>query len=137
MTTERRRAPRRKITSIEKIGRWGQLTYNHKLECGHIDARKRAATSDEIACMWCLRAEEQAVELKKLTAPPVQSVFYDDNLAEEETRIEKTRAAIAARIGVPMEAVDVAAEDMNGVLVIRSAVVYLSARDVNRISGDT
>jgi hypothetical protein len=67
----------------------------------------------------------------------VQSVFYDDNLAEEETRIEKTRAAIAARIGVPMEAVDIAAEDMGGVLVIRSAVVYLSARDVNRIAGDT
>ena len=36
-----------------------------------------------------------------------------------------------------MEAVDIAAEDVNGVLVIRSAVVYLSARDVNRISGDT
>jgi hypothetical protein len=86
--------------------------------------------------MWCLRAEEQAAELKKLTAPPIQSVFYDDNLAEEETRIEKTRAAIAARIGVPMEAVDVAAEDVNGVLVIRSAVVYLSARDIGRLAGE-
>lgn len=137
MTTERRRAPRKKIVSIEKIGRWGELTYNHKLECGHIDARKRAASSGEIACLWCLRAEEQAIELKKFTAPPVQSVFYDDNLAEEETRIEKTRAAIAARIGIPMEAVDVATEDINGVLVIRSAVVYLSARDINRISGVT
>lgn len=137
MTTERRRAPRRKITSIEKIGRWGQLSYHHKLSCGHVDIRKRAATSDEIACMWCLRAEEKEVELKKLTTPPVQSVFYDDNLAAEETRIEKTRAAIAARIGVPMEAVDIASEDVGGLLVIRSAVVYLSARDINRISGDT
>jgi len=137
MTTERRRAPRKKITSIEKVGRWGQVVYNHKLSCGHIDSRKRAATSDEIACMWCLRAEEKDAEIKKLSAPPVQSVFYDDNLAAEETRIEKTRAALAARIGVPMEAVDVAAEDVNGLLVIRSAVLYLSARDINRITGET
>lgn len=84
-----------------------------------------------------MRAEEKEVELKKLTTPPVQSVFYDDNLAAEETRIEKTRAAIAARMGVPMEAVDIASEDVGGLLVIRSAVVYLSARDINRISGDT
>jgi hypothetical protein len=87
--------------------------------------------------MWCLRAEEKDAEIKKLSAPPVQSVFYDDNLAAEETRIEKTRAALAARIGVPMEAVDVAAEDVNGLLVIRSAVLYLSARDINRITGET
>lgn len=137
MTTERRRAPRRKIVSIEKIGRWGQLTYNHTLSCGHVDVRKRAASSDEIACMWCLRAEEKEVEIKQLAPPPAQSVFYEDNLAEEETRIEKTRAAIAARIGVPMEAIDIAAEDVGGTLVIRSAVVYLSARDVSRISGGT
>lgn len=137
MTTERRRAPRRKIVSIEKTGRWGQLVYNHKLSCGHIDTRKRAASSDEIACMWCLRAEEKETELKALSLPPIKSVFYEDNLAEEETRIEKTRAAIAARIGVPMEAVDIAAEDIAGTLVIRSAVVYLSARDIGRISGET
>jgi hypothetical protein len=85
--------------------------------------------------MWCLRAEEQDVEIKKMSAPLVQNVFYDDNLAAEETRIEKTRAAIAARIGVPMEAVDISSEDVAGLLVIRSAVVYLSARDIVRIAG--
>jgi hypothetical protein len=35
-----------------------------------------------------------------------------------------------------MEAVDVASEDINGQLVIRSAVVYLSSRDVIRIAGE-
>lgn len=137
MTTERRKAPRRKIKSIEKIGKWGQVSYNHNLVCGHVDIRKRAATSDEIACMWCLRAEEKEAELKKLTSPPVsQSFLHDDNLAAEETKIEKVRATISARIGVPMEAVDVAAEDVNGQLVIRSAVVYLSPRDISRITGE-
>lgn len=134
MTTERRRAPRRKIVSVEKTGRWGQLSYVHNLACGHNDVRKRAATTDEIACMWCLRAEEKDKELKKLTAPAVQSVFYDDNLADQEIRIEKTRAALASRIGVPMEAVDISAEDISGELVIRSAIVYLSAKDVARIA---
>ena len=86
--------------------------------------------------MWCLRAKEKQAELKSFTAPPPLNVFYDDDLAEQETRIEKTRAAIASRIGVPMEAVDVASEDINGQLVIRSAVVYLSSRDVIRIAGE-
>jgi hypothetical protein len=136
MTTERRKAPRRAIVSIEKIGAWGQLTYQHKLSCGHIDVRKRKAASSDIACMWCLRAKEKQVELKSFTAPSPMNVFYEDDLAEQETRIEKTRAAIASRIGVPMEAVDVASEDINGQLVIRSAVVYLSSRDVIRIAGE-
>jgi len=136
MTTERRKAPRRAIVSIEKIGAWGHLTYQHKLSCGHIDVRKRKASSSDIACMWCLRAKEKQVELKSFTAPSSMNVFYEDDLAEQETRIEKTRAAIASRIGVPMEAVDVASEDINGQLVIRSAVVYLSSRDVIRIAGE-
>lgn len=134
MTTERRRAPRRKVVGIEKTGRWGNYVYSHELSCGHKDVRKRAATSSEIACMWCLRAEEKNIELKRLSAPPAQNVFYDDNLADEEIKIEKTRAALAAKIGVPMEAVDISAEDVAGALVIRSAIVYLSARDVARIA---
>lgn len=135
MTTERRRAPRRKIDSIEKRGSWGNYSYEHKLSCGHVDIRKRASSTDWIACPWCLRADEKDKELKKLSAPPkVQSVFYDDNLADQEIRIEKTRASIASRIGVPMEAVDVATEDISGELIIRSAIVYLSARDVARIA---
>jgi hypothetical protein len=34
-----------------------------------------------------------------------------------------------------MEAVDISSEDVAGLLVIRSAVVYLSARDIVRIAG--
>lgn len=136
MTTERRRAPRRRVVSIEKTGRWGNVVYSHTLSCGHKDVRKRAASSSEISCIWCLRAEERDKEIKALASPLKSNVFYDDNLADEEIKIEKTRAALAAKLGVPMEAIDISVEDSAGSLFIRSAIIYLSARDVARITDD-
>lgn len=131
MTTEHRKAPRRKITSIEKTGGWGNVSYVHHLSCGHAESRKRAATTGEIACVWCLRAEQKNEEIKALVRiaplPPVEP-----SLADEEVKIEKTRAAISIRFGVPLDAVDISVEDVAGNLQIRSATIYLSAQDVAR-----
>lgn len=135
MTTEHRRAPRRKIERIDKSGSWGKVEYRHHLSCGHIETRKRAAPTDEIACAWCLRAEQKDKEIKSLVGakPPIlltaESEFVDDEIA-----IEKARATIAARFGIPVDAVDVASEDFNGRLVIRSATIYLSALDVDKLT---
>ena len=134
MTTEKRRAPKQTVLSIEKTGRWGQYVYSHTLTCGHKDVRKRAATSTEIACIWCLRANEKDKELKQMSSSVPEVFFIDENLAEQETKIEKIRASIASKIGVPMEAIDISTEDVLGVLVIRSAMIYLSAKDVSRIA---
>jgi hypothetical protein len=135
MTTERRRAPRRKIVRIEKIGKWGSVTYHHHLSCGHMESRKREAPSDEIACPWCLRAEEKDKEIKSLTRAPIVLAF-EDALADEEIKIERTRAALASKFGVPQDAVDVNSEDVMGTLVIRSATIYLSAQDVARATNN-
>jgi len=131
MTTERRRSPRRKIIRIEKIGKWGDVTYHHHLSCGHMESRKRASPTNEIACPWCLKAEEKDKELRAMTRNPVVLAF-DDALADEEIKIERARAAVASRFGVPQDAVDIKSEDVLGLLVIRSATVYLSAQDVAR-----
>jgi hypothetical protein len=131
MTTDRRRSPRRKILRIEKIGKWGSVTYHHHLSCGHMESRKRASTTSEIACPWCLKAEEKDKEIKALTRNPVL-LNLDDTLADEEIKIEKARAAVASKFGVPQDAVDIKSEDVMGSLVIRSATIYLSAQDVAR-----
>lgn len=133
MTTDRRRSPRRKIVRIEKVGKWGSVVYHHHLSCGHLETRKRASSTGEIACPWCLKAEEKDKELKALTRNPTVLAF-DDALADEEIKIERARAAIASRFGVPQDAVDIKSEDVFGSLVIRSATVYLSAQDVARAS---
>ncbi len=132
MTTERRRSPRRKITEIKRVGAWGDVSYHHVLSCGHTEIRKRASSTNELACAWCLRAEQKDSEIRALTRfRPIKT--EDEALADDEVKIERARAALAARFAVPVDAVDVLSEDISGQLIIRSATIFLSAQDVTRL----
>lgn len=132
MTTERRRSPRRKISEIKRVGAWGDVSYHHILACGHTEVRKRAASTSELACAWCLRAEQKDGEIRALTRfRPART--EDEALADDEVKIERTRATLAARFSIPIDAVDILSEDISGQLIIRSATIFLSARDVTRL----
>ena len=133
MTTERRKSPRRKITQVDKTGSWGNVSYHHHLSCGHIEIRKRPAATDQIACPWCLRAEEKNEEFKKFKKPSIFSIT-ENNIIDDEIRIERSRAAIASNFGVPIDAVDVSVEDLSGQLIIMGATIYLSSEDVDKIN---
>jgi len=133
MTTEHRRSPRRKVLNIEKTGPWGKVVYVHHLECGHTERRKRAATTPELACAWCLRAREKDKEIKSLSAIPLVA-DAEPNLADEEIRVEKLRSLIAARFSVPSDAVDISVEYVSGSLVVRHGLVYLSPNDLARLA---
>lgn len=137
MTTEYRRAPRRRVVNIERVGRWGKLEYLHTLDCGHTESRKRAARTEDIACAWCLRTETRDQDIRSLTggqATPL--IAYEDgpSLADEETRMEKVKSTLAARLGIPVDAVGLVVEDVAGALVVKNCVVYLSAADVTRLT---
>jgi len=133
MTTDHRKAPRKKILSVTKTGSWGNITYRHELSCGHVETRKRAATTEDIACAWCFRARQKNVEMKALIRGPF--ILTDEpDLSLEEMRLDKTRAALSSRFGIPLDAVDVIAEDINGKLIIKNAVIYLSAFDVEKLT---
>jgi len=133
MTTDHRRAPRREIIEISKTGRWGHFVYLHRLSCGHVESRKRAATTKVLACAWCLRASEKDTELKALANTKIPR-YYESTLIDEELHIEQTRASIAAKFNISQDAVDIKAQDIDGQLVIRSATIYLSSIDVARLS---
>lgn len=133
MTTDHRKAPRRKILTVTKTGSWGNVTYRHELSCGHIETRKRAATSEDIACAWCFRTRQKNSEMKALVRGPF-SLVEEPDLSLEEMRIDKTKAALSTRFNVPLDAVDVVAEDINGKLVIKNAVIYLSPLDVEKLT---
>ncbi len=120
------------MTKIERAGQWGKVIYRHYLSCGHIEERKRAASTEELACTWCPKAEKKDEEMKALTRPS-ELTYYDLNFADDELKIEKSRSIIAQRFGVPLDAVDITVGDNTGSLVIRSATIYLSAQDVVRI----
>ncbi|MFM9052455.1 MAG: hypothetical protein ACKOKF_09120 [Bacteroidota bacterium] len=133
MTTERRKAPRRQISRIDKVGSWGNVLYHHHLECGHVEIRKRTAPAPQIACAWCLRANEKDKEIKRLIRPADISIS-ENNIVDDEIKIEQARAAIASRFAVPLDAVDISSEDYAGQLIIRGATIYLSPEDVDRIN---
>ena len=48
--------------------------------------------------------------------------------------IERARAALARELSIPPDAIDIVAVDAGGNLEIQSALVFLSADDVNRIT---
>jgi hypothetical protein len=107
----------------------------HKLACGHVESRPRAATTESLACAWCLRAEEKDVEIKALSAPSTSFIAKEEqSISLFELEIEKMRAAIASRFSVPIDAIDINVGDENGQLVIKSALVFLSPADVARLA---
>jgi len=137
MTTEHRKAPRRRVERIERVGAWGQVKYHHHLKCGHVEVRPRASKAPVIACAWCLKVAAKEIELVAATSakPRVSAIDYDEELRKNEIEVAQLRAALAKALGVPNEAVDVVvAEEESKQLVVQSAVIFLTAADALRIT---
>lgn len=131
----RRQAPKCKVNEIRRVGSWGNVRYEHVLECGHSEYKPRASRADKLACMWCVKAIEKEEEMKLLAAPP-PSIFVeyeDDNSASSEIHLGRVRASLSSVMKVPLEAIEIVASQNRGVLEIRAAYVFLSAGDISRI----
>jgi len=87
-----------------------------------------------LACAWCFRAAEKNAEMSALRAGAnLVYVDFDARSANEEILISKSKAALAARFAIPLDAVDIAVSDVNGNLVIKYASIFLSAQDIDRL----
>jgi hypothetical protein len=132
-------APQKKIVSIDKQGGWGDVSYYHKLECGHIEVRKRASTAPKIACTWCVLGEEKGKELRALTLvqPPTLEEVWDfyDSTINEEVDIAQLRAGLSSAIGCPQDSVEVVAEVVeNNVLKVMYVNIFLDLETAKRIA---
>ena len=134
-STEHRRAPRKAVVEIRKTGSWGNIVYHHVLECGHIEKKPRASSSPKLACVWCLRAEQAEKHLEVLSLPAPRAFVTDEDSASAESLIMSAQATIASRLGVNSDAVDIVLHDVNGLLEIKYATVFLSANEVRKIAG--
>lgn len=132
MTTEHRKAPRRKIIGINRVGSWGSVVYEHKLECGHTERRPRAATSETLACAWCLRSQAKELEIRSLQAP---AKTVDLDIPHTEVEIARVKAKLSHTLGVTLEQVEVSVVDKFGEQKISGAVVFLSESDVRKLIG--
>jgi len=133
---ERRQAPKQKILSINRVGAWGKVRYEHKLDCGHSEILPRASSAKRIACTWCVKAQEKEEELRQLVSPQKNSsqiLDMDEFMSQDEIEVNRTRASIAAMLQIPVDAVSIVSTDVGGRLVIKSAYIFLSSGDIGRI----
>jgi hypothetical protein len=131
VTTEHRKSPRKKVISVKKVGAWGNVSYEHLLSCGHVEARPRKASTKALACAWCFKSVNMGKQMMQLGS----SVSYmEEDSSSEESNINSIRASIAAKFNVSLESVDVISTFENQELKIQYATVFLSSLDVGRIT---
>jgi hypothetical protein len=135
MEYNRKKAPQQRILEVIKSGEWSKVQYIHKLECGHIEIRKRAASTDRISCLGCVRAEEAQNILTELVrptivSPPLEDIWTDDiaeDIAHTEQEIGFLRAGIANYLEISAEAVDVVMEQTDEGIELSYVVVFIDA----------
>jgi hypothetical protein len=135
-------APQRAVLEISRSGSWGKVEYAHRLECGHTEFRKRALTTDKIACTLCVKAQiarDTLTEIAKATtieyAEPVWIDEIASDIASAETDIGKLRASLASALSLSPEAIDVVSEHNDEGLQISYVVVFMDAEQAIRIAG--
>jgi hypothetical protein len=130
MSTEHRRAPRKRITETRRVGSWGSVFYEHVLECGHIEKRPRLHAVKSLACVSCLRNQKKEIEILSLGAPTREVEPYAE---QSEIEIARVKAKLAHYLNVSLEQVEVSVVDKFGKQKISGAVVFLSEQDLNKI----
>lgn len=141
MEINKKSAPQRTVVDIIKTGSWGNVEYLHKLDCGHTEIRKRHAPTSVISCTGCVKAQMAKDTLAQLATKP--TVFVDvadihDSVAAEiassEQEIGRTRASLAAALGVTVADVElIVTENDNGSLVVSQAMVFLGPSVINNL----
>jgi len=136
-----KKAPRREIREINRIGSWGRVEYHHVLDCGHVEVRKRAASAGTMACSGCVLSEEYE---SRVESRPVRDEYPADDvldalgsqLAINEGTAQAIKVELAKKLQLTQDAVEVALEvDEDGVQSLSGAVVLLSADEVLRFIG--
>lgn len=138
----RKSAPQRAVVEIIKTGEWSKVQYIHKLECGHKEIRKRAASTKKIACLDCVKAGVAESILSNLARPaivepPIEEAWIDDiaeDIAQMEQEIGLIRAGIANELSISPETIDVVMEDEGNGMSLSYVMVYLDSDTARRIA---
>lgn len=122
-----KRGPKRSVSQAVRLGEYGSTKWHIELECGHTleSARKPKVGEDRLCCRTCVQPNSLQTTRQRLSNVLAEDreereffTWYDPM---EEIR---TRAAIAAKVGVPIDQVE---------LVNGTATVFLDAQQVSRL----
>lgn len=134
MSVNRKKAPRREVLEIERVGEWGAVTYRHRLACGHTDVRKRPAPATHISCVLCQFERDtprQAPVVATQRMPLLDEDDFVDVLASSDADAARVKAGLAARFGVQADAVDVVVDAVGKLSYV---LVFLDAATARRLS---
>lgn len=118
------------------------------MECGHSELLARASSAKRIACSVCHSKENQVQKNETLPIHEIEisnhsdqrlDIFgtrldFDDKFSEDELTIRRIAADLASLLDIPVDAVSVNTDASSGRLTITSAFIFLSAKDVARLS---
>jgi hypothetical protein len=72
--------------------------------------------------------------MKAISSPARLPIVSDEEMATLETEVSMIRATISSRFGIPIDSVDLVTTDDAGILRVRYATVFLTEKDVTRIT---
>lgn len=105
--SDRHRAPRRRVMSVTNTTGYGQTWWFHRLDCGHVEKRKRRAPASSIGCSSCVEAERvfarTTVGLMRL---PSEDVRGSDDV-HVDMKAGRVAAEIASRLHISVDMVNV------------------------------
>ena len=115
-----KRGPKRLVTQAVRLGEYGQTRWHIELECGHAvdSARKPKVNEDRLCCKTCIAPPAPVPLMEVLSEDREDRDFFGPDDPMEDIRV---RAAIASKVGVPMDQVE---------LVNGTATVFLDAQQV-------
>ena len=118
-----KRGPKRLVTQAVRLGDYGQTKWHIELECGHSasSARKPKVSEDRLCCKTCIAPPSPVPLMQVLSEDREDRDFLAPYDPMEDIRV---RAAIASKVGVPMDQVEL----ING-----TATVFLDAQQVKRL----
>lgn len=123
--SDRHKAPRRAVLSVTHVGSYGTTLWLHRLECGHVEKRKRKAPASAIGCSVCV--DEQRTEAKSLVQMMKlpDEEFFTSSDVEVEDQAYRVAAEIASRLNISSGMVDVQISASSGNLRIMGASVWV------------
>tara|TARA_R110000796_G_scaffold51117_8_gene120602 strand:- start:4255 stop:4626 length:372 start_codon:yes stop_codon:yes gene_type:complete len=118
-----KRGPKRLVTQAVRLGEYGKTKWHIELECGHSveSPRKPKINEERLCCKTCGAPPPPLTLMQALSEDREERDFFEpyDPMGEL-----KTKATIAAKVGVPLDQVDI----VNG-----TATIFLDAQQVKRL----
>lgn len=138
----RKSAPQKAVLEIVKTGEWSKVQYIHKLECGHVEIRKRAASTKKLSCISCVKSDIVGEMLTTLSRPivvdpPIEQEWIDEiaeDVAQTEQEIGFIRAGIASSLSLNPDAIDVVMENTEEGLQLSYVVIFLEPDAAMRLA---